>query len=119
MLAVAGVVGTLARWGLQGWVQRLTGAAFPWGTLAVNALGCFLFGIVFVAAEERELISSQTRIILLVGFMGAFTTFSSYAFETAALLRDSQWLYALGNMALQNVLGLACVFAGFALGRLL
>jgi CrcB protein len=117
LLATVGAVGTLARWGLQGWVQRLCGASFPWGTLAVNALGCFLFGLVFVAAEERSLISAQTRIIILVGFMGAFTTFSSFAFETAALLRDSQWLYAFGNVALQNILGLACVFAGFAVGR--
>jgi fluoride exporter len=117
MLAGVGALGTLARWGLQGLVQRHCGAAFPWGTLVVNALGCFLFGIVFVAAEERALISSQTRLIILVGFMGAFTTFSSFAFETAALLRDSQWLFALGNVALQNVLGLACVFAGFAVGR--
>src|SRR3954454_11719620 len=93
--AAIGAVGTVARWAMQGWVQRLSGSAFPWGTLAVNAVGCLLFGIVFAAAEERSLISSQTRMIILVGFMGAFTTFSTFAFETAAFLRDAQWLYAL------------------------
>jgi fluoride exporter len=117
-LAGIGAIGTLARYELQGWVQSFS-AAFPWGTLAVNLLGCFLLGIVSIMAEERRLISPETRIILAIGLMGAFTTFSSYALETVRLLADRQWLFALGNMALQNVLGLVAVFAGFILGRLI
>jgi fluoride exporter len=117
-LAVAGAVGTLARYGLQGFVQRLLPTAFPWGTLAVNASGCLLFGIAWSLAEERLVISGQTRLILLVGFMGAFTTFSTYAFETSQLLDDSEWLLAAGNLLLQNVLGIFLVLVGIALGRL-
>jgi CrcB protein len=117
LLAVAGALGTLFRYALGGAVQRLIGSDFPWGTLAVNALGCFLFGVVWTMAEERMVISGQTRFILLTGFMGAFTTFSTYAFETSGFLRDSQWLLAAGNLLGQNALGLACVFLGFVAGR--
>jgi CrcB protein len=118
-LAGAGAVGTLARYGLSGLVQRLLPTEFPWGTLAVNALGCLLFGIVWSLAEERMLISGQTRIILLIGFMGAFTTFSTFAFETGQMLDDSEWLLAAANILLQNVLGIFLVLAGMALGKLI
>jgi CrcB protein len=117
LLAVAGALGTLCRYALGGAVQRLAGSDFPWGTLVVNALGCFLFGVVWTMAEERLVISGQTRFVLLTGFMGAFTTFSTFAFETGGLLRDSQWLLAAGNLLGQNALGVACVFLGFAAGR--
>ncbi len=117
-LAVAGTLGTLARYGLSGLVQRLHESAFPWGTLVVNALGCFLFGVVWALAEERLVISGETRLVLLVGFMGAFTTFSTYAFETSAMLRDAEWLLAASNLLAHNVLGIACFFVGVALGRL-
>jgi fluoride exporter len=116
-LAAAGAVGTLARYGVAGVVQRALGGAFPWGTLVVNAVGCLLFGLVWALAEERMVISGETRAILLVGFMGAFTTFSTFAFETSAMLRDAEWSFALANVLSQNVLGIACFFAGLALGR--
>ena len=119
-LAGAGALGALARYGLGGAVQRLSGAsAFPWGTLAVNALGCFLFGVVWSLAEERMLMSPEARVIALVGFLGAFTTFSSFAFETVQFVRDSQWAFAAANILAQNILGVAAVFAGMAAGRAL
>ncbi len=117
LISAMGIAGTLSRYWLQGWVQELTNARFPWGTLAVNLIGCFLFGIIYTLAQERFLISGETRIILLVGFMGSFTTFSSFAFETAALLENQQWLFACGNLLLQNALGLVAVFLGFFVGR--
>jgi fluoride exporter len=117
-LAIAGALGTLARYGLAGFVHRLHESGFPWGTLTVNLLGCFLFGIVVALAEDRMLIGGDTRLIVLVGFMGAFTTFSTYAFETGAMLRDAEWLFAAGNVLAQNALGVACFFVGAALGRL-
>ena len=118
-LAAVGALGTLARFGLSGLVQRLLGTGFPWGTLVVNALGCLLFGIVWTLAEERLVIGGETRLIVLVGFMGAFTTFSTFAFETAAMLRDAEWLHATANLLAQNVLGVACFFAGSSIGRAL
>jgi CrcB protein len=116
-LALAGAIGTLARYGLSGLAYRICGTAFPWGTLVVNGVGCLLFGLVWTLAEERFLISGQTRLILLVGFMGAFTTFSTFAFETGQQLRDGEWLYMFGNIVAQNVLGLGALFLGFTIGR--
>jgi len=119
LIAVAGAAGTLARYWLSGVVQRASGAGFPWGTFAVNMAGCLLFGLVWTMAEERFLIGPQARAMVLVGFMGAFTTYSTYTFETAQLLRDSEWALAFGNIALQNTSGVAFLFLGLILGRLL
>ncbi len=116
-IALAGGLGTLARYGLAGLAQRWAGSGFPWGTLTVNALGCFLFGIIWVLASQRLALSPEIRVIVLVGFMGAFTTFSTYVFETGQMLENSQWLLAGGNILLHNAVGLALFFAGAALAR--
>ena len=119
LLALAGAVGTLARYGLAGLVQRHVPNAFPWGTLVVNLAGCFAAGVLWAFFESRISISGTTRAVILIGFMGAFTTFSAFVLETCELLHDAQWLWAVGNLALNNVLGIALFLAGFALGRLL
>jgi CrcB protein len=119
LLAAAGAAGTLARYFLGGLVQRLYGGPFPWGTFAVNMTGTFLFGLVWSLAEDRLVISGQARAVILVGFMGAFTTFSSLMFETGELMRDSQWALAFGNLALQNIVGILFLFLGLMLGRLI
>lgn len=118
-IALAGAMGTLARYGLGGLVQRFLPAAFPWGTLTVNLVGSFAFGLVWGLAVERGLISGEARLIILVGFMGAFTTFSTFMFETGQFMRDSQWLLAAGNLLAQNLLGLVALFLGWALARVL
>jgi CrcB protein len=118
LLALAGALGTLARYGLAGLAQKLCGASFPWGTLAVNIIGCFLAGLLWALFETRWAVSGETRILILVGFMGAFTTFSAYILETSELVWASEWLHAAGNVALQNIVGFAALFAGAALGRL-
>lgn len=117
-LAAAGALGTLARYGLGGVVQRWLGPAFPWGTFVINALGCFAFGVVWAAAGQR-LISGELRTVVLIGFMGAFTTFSTFAFESSRMLADREWAMAMGNILLHNVGGVILFFAGAALGRLL
>ena len=117
MIALAGAVGTLARYGLGGLVQRAAGGFFPWGTLAVNVAGCFLFGLVWALAEERFLISGEVRTIVLVGFMGAFTTFSTFAFETGEMLRNAEYLMAGANLLAQNVLGIAGLMLGLVAAR--
>lgn len=116
-LAVAGAIGTLLRYWFGGFVQRAYGGVFPWGTFAVNMAGCFLFGLVWTMAEERLVISGGARTVLLIGFMGAFTTFSTFMFETGELLRDSQTLVAILNIALQNVCGIIFLFLGIVAGR--
>ncbi len=119
LIAVAGSLGALARYGLAGLVQRWTDSMFPWGTVSVNIIGCLLFGVLWVAMEERFSFSPDSRAIVLTGFLGAFTTFSTYMFETQQLLEDSQYLAALGNFGLQNAAGLAAVIVGLSLGRLI
>ena len=121
LLAAAGAVGTLARYGLILWVQDVSKSAFPWGTVVVNVLGCFLFGLVWGLAdvEGRMRLTAGTRAVILTGFMGAFTTFSTYIFETEQLLKDTQWWMAAGNVAVQNVVGLVLMVLGIALGRML
>lgn len=118
LIAAAGAAGTLARYWLGGAVQRLYGGTFPWGTFAVNMFGCFLFGIIWSLAEERLVISPEARTVVLIGFMGAFTTFSSFVFETNALIRDAEWMLAIGNLALQNITGIIFLILGIALGRM-
>ena len=118
LIALLGAVGTVARYGMQELVYRFTGAGFPWGTAAVNLLGTFLIGVLWTLAEERGLVGSQTRSIIAIGFLGGFTTFSSYMYETGSLIRDSQWVLAIANVVGQNVLGIAGLFLGFAVGRI-
>lgn len=118
-IAAAGGAGALARYGLGGLVHRLLGPSFPWGTFMVNILGCFLFGLIWALAETRLAISGQVRLIVLTGFMGSFTTFSTFVFETGMLLKDGQYLFALANMLGQNLVGLVALFLGLALARAL
>lgn len=117
LIAVAGGLGSLARYGLTGLVQRLDGVGFAWGTPVVNLCGCFLFGLIWSLAEERMMISGETRAVVLTGFMGAFTTFSTYIFETGELLRDAQYGLAAWNVGFQTVGGLIIFFIGLAAGR--
>lgn len=119
-IALAGGLGALARFGLVKLVQDAASTAkgdFPWGTLAVNILGCLIFGLVWTMTTERFTISPELRVAVLIGFLGAFTTFSTFAFETSGFLRDGQWLLAAGNLTAQNVLGLLAMFAGLTLGK--
>ena len=116
---VAGaVVGAPLRYFIQGNVQNLTTAGFPYGTLVVNVTGCVIIGLLLTLAEERELLSREARLLLVTGFLGSYTTFSSFGWETFALLRDNEILSASGNVALSVVLGLLGVWLGSAIARL-
>lgn len=116
-ILIAGGIGSLARYGIQGWVDRLHEIGFPFGTLAVNLLGTFLFGFAWSLAEERMLIPPDWRVIILTGFLGGFTTFSTFAFESGELLRESQWLYTALYLGGHYILGIVFVFLGNSLGR--
>jgi CrcB protein len=117
-LALAGALGTLARYGLAGFVHRINGTSFPWGTIAVNLAGCFLAGVLWAMFENRWPISGETRTFVLVGFMGSFTTFSSLILETGWLVRSSEWMPAVANVAIQNGIGFVALLVGTALGRM-
>jgi len=118
-LGLAGAAGTITRYWLSGVVQRNVTTAFPLGTAVVNIIGCLLFGLLWAFVENRLSFTPQMRMIIFVGFFGAFTTFSSFVFETGQLLDESQWLWAAGNVLFQNVIGLTCILTGLALGKLI
>lgn len=118
LIALAGAIGTVSRYGLTRLVQHFTHDGFPWGTFAVNIIGCLLFGTFITLAEHRLEVSEETKTILLVGFFGAFTTFSTFAFDSGRFLWEAQWGLALANVAAHNVIGVACILIGLSLGRL-
>ncbi|HAL44861.1 MAG: chromosome condensation protein CrcB [Planctomycetes bacterium GWF2_42_9] len=116
-LALAGAAGTFARYWLGGLVQKHISIGFPYGTAVVNIVGCLFFGLLWAMMENRLAPGGQMRIIIFVGFFGAFTTFSTFMFETVQLLDESQWFWAAGNIVLQNAIGVSCMFAGLAIGK--
>lgn len=117
-LMLGGAAGGAARYALAGWIYRRTGADFPWGTLVVNLLGSFTLGLVLPLVELRDA-HAGWRALLTVGFLGAFTTFSTFSYEAAMLLREGEWrraaAYVLGSLGL----GLAAIAAGFLLARVI
>ena len=117
VVAAGGAIGSAARYLLSQFVHRTTATTFPLGTFAVNLLGCIVFGAIAGAAEQRVPLAPPLRAFLLVGILGGFTTFSSYAFESFVLMRDGQLLAASLNITGQVVAGLAGVWVGFALAR--
>lgn len=117
-IAVAGGLGAMARYLLSRWVMVVSGGSFPFGTLVVNVAGCGLFGLCWGLADVRGIMPEKIRLFLLVGFLGAFTTFSSYAYETLVLLRERHLLHACLNIIVQNIAGLAAVAAGYQAIRL-
>lgn len=116
-IALLGAGGAVLRFALAGLVQRISGTSFPAGTFVVNVLGCFVFGLIWPLAEQRLIISAEWRLILLVGFVGSFTTFSTLVFETGELMRDAQYTTAFINFAGQTLLGYGALLAGMALGK--
>jgi CrcB protein len=118
LIAAGGAIGSVARYALSTFVLRATGTLFPLGTFVVNAVGCLCFGLVVGAAEQRVALSPETRAFILAGVLGGFTTFSSYVFESAGLIRDGQMAAAIVNIAGQVIAGLAAFWIGAALGGL-
>ncbi len=116
-LALAGAAGTLARYGIGTLFQRDGFSGMPWGVFVANMIGALLFGLIWAASEERGWIGENMRVIALVGFMGAFTTFSTFAFDNVQMARASEWGWFAANMALTNVGGLIAVYAGFRVAR--
>jgi CrcB protein len=114
-----GFVGAAARYWLGGIVHRHLGAAFPYGTLLINVTGCFAIGVLGVLAEERLALSPGARVFWMIGVLGGYTTFSSFGYETMALLREGSSAYALLNVGAQVALGLIAVWCGAALARAL
>jgi fluoride exporter len=118
LVMIGGSMGALCRYGISLLSVRLFGTGFPWGTLLVNLGGCFLIGLSFALADRSALMNPSARLFFVTGFLGALTTFSTFGYETfSAIQAGSHWL-AMGNVLLNNVVGLILVFLGFRLGSI-
>jgi CrcB protein len=119
LLIVFGALGTLARYALQGLIQEHTGSEFPYGTLVVNIVGCFLLGGLAEYALTHLTIPPEWRIGITVGFFGAFTTFSSFSYETVRLFQDGEWRRATTYVLASVIIGIVAVFTGIRIADLI
>jgi CrcB protein len=113
LVGIGGFLGSVARYLASGYVQQISKSVdFPYGTLAVNLLGCLVIGFLSQLAESRGLFTGEARLFAVTGFLGGFTTFSSFGNETLNLMRDSQMTNALANIGANVVIGLFAVWLG-------
>lgn len=118
LVAFGGAAGALARWAVAGGIERLApGARFPWGTLVVNLAGCLVIGLLYGLAETRDWLTDAARWLLFVGFLGSFTTFSTFSWQSFDLLRQGHPALAFANILTSVALGLLCVWGGYVMGK--
>ena len=118
-LITGGIAGTAARYLLTGVVYHALGSAFPYGTLTVNLIGCFIIGFLASAIGDKWTLGENARILLVTGFCGAFTTFSAFMLETATLIRDGEMGRAIANISISVLIGLFVFNLGVRLGEIL
>lgn len=114
-VAVAGALGALTRWGVSSLMAAWLGPRWPWGTLAVNAAGCFLLGVLMEEGGRLHWLTAEVRLTLAVGFIGTLTTFSTWQLDTWKIAERGEMLAAAGNLAINIALGFALLWAGAAL----
>ncbi len=119
IISIGAVFGANARYILSRFTAKILGPAFPYGTLIINIAGSAIVGFFMIWASERVLLDPRWRLLIVIGFCGAFTTFSSYAFESMAYMEQGQWLLMAANIMSNNLLCLAAALAGMALARVL
>jgi CrcB protein len=119
VVSVGAIFGANARYIISRYAAKLLGPVFPFGTLFINVTGSMIVGFFMIWASERVLLDPRWRLLVVIGFCGAFTTFSSYAFETMAYFEQGQWLFMLTNIFANNLLCLLGALAGMALARVL
>ncbi len=110
-------MGALLRFWVSGWVYSLTGRGFPWGTLAVNVAGSLVMGALYVWLVERSILAAEWRAFLMIGLLGAFTTFSTFSIETLNLVQSGEPLKGLANMVASALLCVLAAWGGVVAGR--
>lgn len=119
MAGLGGFIGSAARYWMSNLTYRFWGQDFPYGTLVVNVLGCLLIGFLMTFFEERFLVNPNLRIFLTIGILGGFTTFSTFSFETVALLKEGSYLMGGGNIFLSVLSCLGATWIGSIAGKLI
>ena len=119
IVSIGAIVGANARWIISRYAAKLLGPVFPYGTLVINITGSLIVSFFIIWTSERVLVDPRWRLLIVVGFCGAFTTFSSYAFETMAYFEQGQWAMMVANVLSNNLLCLGAVLAGMVLARVL
>jgi CrcB protein len=119
LIGLGGFAGAITRYLVDGAVADRTGGGFPWGTLVINISGSFVLGLLFALSSERAVLPADVRGPLMIGFLGAYTTFSTFMLESWSLIETGAWGLAFANLAGSIALGLVAVVAGLTLGRAL
>ncbi|RKD34222.1 hypothetical protein BET03_07790 [Thermohalobacter berrensis] len=119
LLGTGGFIGSNLRYWISVWVSEFVGMYFPYGTLAVNVLGCFILGFIMIYGTEVIELNPQIKLFIGTGMLGALTTFSTFSFETISLIRESSYSLAILNILLNIIIGLAGVWLGFIVAKAL
>jgi fluoride exporter len=119
IISLGAIFGANARWIISRFAAKILGPVFPYGTLFINMTGSFIVGFFMIWSTERVLLDPRWRLLVVVGFCGAFTTFSSFAYETMAYFEQGQWMLLFTNFLSNNLLCLGAALAGMALARVL
>ena len=119
IISIGAVFGANCRWLISRWAAKFISPLFPFGTLFINVTGSFIVGFFMIWSTQRVLLDPRWRLLIVVGFCGAFTTFSSFAFETMAYFQQGQWMMMAANFVSNNLLCLGAALAGMALARVL
>lgn len=119
LIAVAGGLGAISRYALSCAAVRVLGSDFPYGTLLVNILGCLLIGLLMHIGLTTDIIPRSLGLVLSIGFLGSFTTFSMFSYETVRYIQDGAWLGVAGNIGANVILGILATIAGLTLGQVI
>lgn len=117
-VGVGGAVGAITRYMFGLWIAERLGTSFPWGTMVINITGSLLIGLILTVLTDKVVADPAWRLLLVVGFLGGYTTFSSYTFEVLALANAGEWIFALAYVLGSNVIGLLAVVLGAMVAHL-
>jgi CrcB protein len=117
IIGIGGFLGAITRYGVALWIGQRWGRSFPLGTFVINVSGSFIIGLLMSLLTERFMANPQWRLLLVVGFLGAYTTFSTFEYETGTLIKDGEWLIAMLNVTLSVIVGFIALKLGEVLAK--
>ena len=119
IIGIGGFLGAISRYGVALWIGQRWGRSFPLGTFVINISGSFLIGLLMSLFTERFMVNPQWRLLFVVGFLGAYTTFSTFEYETGALLKDGEWMIAMLNVVLSVIVGFVALKVGEVVAKII